>query len=474
MAVANLGAQGTLSSRVGRINARLSSVGTPKVGAANNTTAAGLFGPSQTLLAATPADCLLYGYTVQPASQNTQYTLRFLVGDQVRVGDLYHCTYDSKGNLFWYERGNSTIRRMDAVTRQVTTFVGTGTAGHTNGTGTGAAIANTYGLCVDSQDNLILPVSAPGTFVGVRMVTPAGVVTTIAGQAGTGNADGTGAAASFTSPFSACTDSADNIYIADWDAYRLRKVTQAGVVTTLAGGGTSTHADGTGTGASFIGPKSVKYDPFTDTLVVADGNRIRRVTLAGVVTTIAGTATASSNNGPIASATFNNPFDTAIPNSSDIYVMDTGYIRKISGGQVTTIAGTGTQTHNDGWNNGGNVFHYWGIALHPNGTQIAAGGPGNTGRIKLIDLDPNGYNQMLVGDGTIGIVNGIAEMPIAEVTYGQVYSSQNGSFVAPYMPLPGPVRLPAGSRLAVALATDSTGSVTLQVRANLVFAKTLE
>ena len=106
----------------------------------------------------------------------------------------------------------------------------------------------------------------------------AGVVTTLAGSITSGHADGTGAAASFYNPFGVAVDGSGNLYVADSNNNMIRKITSAGVVTTLAGSTTYGHADGTGVAASFWGPAGIAVDG-SGNLYVADSNNnmIRKI-----------------------------------------------------------------------------------------------------------------------------------------------------------------------------------------------------
>jgi len=156
----------------------------------------------------------------------------------------------------------------------------------------------------------------------IRLVTSAGVVTTLAGSGSPAFADGTGAGASFNYPQALAVTSSDVIVVADQSNHRIRLVTLAGVVTTLAGS-TAGSANGTGTAASFSLPSGVAVTSSGD-IVVADQNnhRIRLVTPAGVVTTLAG-STAGSANGTGTAATFNNPYGVAVTPTGDVVVSDT-------------------------------------------------------------------------------------------------------------------------------------------------------
>ena len=172
----------------------------------------------------------------------------------------------------------------------------------------------------------------------------AGVVTTLAGSAGErGSADGTGSAARFNFPFGVATDVAGNVYVADQSNHTIRKITPAGVVTTLAGSaGNDGSADGTGSAARFNAPTGVATD--TDgNVYVADAfnNIIRKITPAGVVTTLAGSAdNVGSADGTGSAARFNNPFGVATDIDGNVYVADQSNhtIRKIT--QESKLMGT--------------------------------------------------------------------------------------------------------------------------------------
>ena len=122
----------------------------------------------------------------------------------------------------------------------------------------------------------------------IRKITAAGVVTTLAGSGSSGSTNGTGTAASFNNPHGVAVDGSGNVYVADTDNKLIRKITSAGVVTTLAGSGSQGSADGTGTAASFSYPYGVAVDG-SGNVYVADyfNHKIRKIatTLASGSTT---------------------------------------------------------------------------------------------------------------------------------------------------------------------------------------------
>ena len=185
----------------------------------------------------------------------------------------------------------------------------------------------------------------------IRIITPNGTVTTLAGSAGnSGSSDGTGSAAQFESPYGVAVDQSNNVYVADSGNNTIRLITPDGIVATLAGlAGARGTAGGTGTPARFYFPEGVAADNSGNLYVADTGNdTIRKITPNALVSTIAGLAgSAGSSDGTRSVARFKGPGEVAVDGAGNVYVADTGNstIRKITpAGVVTTIGGLALHT----------------------------------------------------------------------------------------------------------------------------------
>jgi len=284
----------------------------------------------------------------------------------------------------------------------VTTFAGSGTAGATNGTGTSASFNFPGGVAADSVGNVYV---SEQTGQRIRRITPAGVVTTLAGSGTAGATNGTGTNASFNAPFGLTVDSAGNVYVAEIDNRRIRKITPAGVVTTLAGNGTNGSSDLTGTNATFGSPTAVAADS-AGNIYVADqtNHRIRKITPAGVVTTIAG-STQGYANGTGTNATFWYPYGVALDSMGNLYVTDVSNqrIRKITpAGVVTTFAGSGSNGFADGTGTNASFYYPQGIGVDSAGNVYVS----DFNNFRIRKISPAGVVTTLAGSATIGSTNG--------------------------------------------------------------------
>jgi sugar lactone lactonase YvrE len=188
-------------------------------------------------------------------------------------------------------------------------------------------------------------------------------VTTYAGSGTAGFNNGVATSAQFNNPSGVCTDAAGNIYVADRENHRIRRIDGSGNVTTYAGTGTAGFNNGVATSAQFDFPSGVCADA-AGNIYVADfgNNRIRRIDGSGNVTTYAGTGTAGFNNGVATSAQFSTPYGVCADAAGNIYVADFGNnrIRRIDGsGNVTTYAGTGTAGFNNGSATSAQFSNHW-------------------------------------------------------------------------------------------------------------------
>ena len=264
-------------------------------------------------------------------------------GSAARFTSPSEVAVDSANNLYVADTGNHTIRKITPA-GVVSTFAGSpGMPGSADGTGAAARFNSPIGVSLDGAGNLYVGDADNNT---IRKITPAGVVTTLAGKAGeVGSADGTGSNARFNGPRGVAVNAAGDVYVADTFNNTIRKITPAGVVSTLAGlAGATGSADGTGSAARFNRPRGVAVDTASNVFVADTTNdTIRRITPAGVVTTVAGSAlVGGSADGSVFAARFLAPFSINVSSSGDIYLADTvnDTIRKISAlGVVNTLGG---------------------------------------------------------------------------------------------------------------------------------------
>jgi hypothetical protein len=312
------------------------------------------------------------------------------------------------------------------------TWVGSGAPGLVNATGKAARFNLPYGVATDAAGNAYV---ADALNHCIRKVTSAGVVTTLAGTGQQGHVDGPAGAARFNSPLDVAVHPDGTLYVADTLNHCIRKITPGGVVSTLAGhpaiaydaqgypvlsypaglvvtaGGTVYVADpgvqairaisptglvsnlagqywnaegglvdGTGNAAFFQEPMDVALDR-QGNLIVADtsNHRLRRVTPAGVVTTIAGSGALSVwgggfADGPAGSAQFKRPYGVAVDTAGAIYVADKDNqrVRRLANGTVTTVAGTGTAGLGEGYGPLARLNEPVGLAVDPQGRLVVA------------------------------------------------------------------------------------------------------
>lgn len=268
-------------------------------------------------------------------------------GTEARVGTGGQVALDSAGNLFVADRSLFVVRKI-SPTGMVSTLAGRpGTRGDTDstdGTGATARFGDPFGIAVDGAGNLFV---TDRFYHTVKRISLSGAVTTLAGLAGnSGSADGRGLEARFNGPAGLALDDAGNLYVADSGNHTLRKITPAGEVTTLAGEvATPGNSDGSGRAARFFNPLAVTLGPGGAFYVSDTGNHlIRRVTTAGVVSTLTGRARpGTSVDGAVTVAALQQPIGIAADPSSDaLYVVEfeESTVRRVEmNGSIRTIAG---------------------------------------------------------------------------------------------------------------------------------------
>jgi gliding motility-associated-like protein len=339
---------------------------------------------------------------------------------------------DASGNIYVADFTANLIRKVTPA-GAVSTLAGSGAVGSADGTGVAASFKNPSGIAIDGAGNLYV---TDGGNNMIRMITPAGVVTTFAGSTLSGSIDGTGAAAKFKSPRGIAINGAGDFYVADYGNNQIRKITAAGVVTTLAGSGAPGSLNGTGLAATFNSPIALATDA-AGNIYVADyaGNQVREVTPAGVVTTLAGSGVAGSANGTGAAATFKNPFGITVDNAGNVYVADRGnsLIRKITAaGVVSTLAGSGVTGSANGTGIAAQLNDPRGITTDASGNLYVADYGGH--QIRKILLSGYAINTILPGglsfNSTTGIISGTAGAVSPPINYQVTAYNGSGSSTA--------------------------------------------
>jgi sugar lactone lactonase YvrE len=248
---------------------------------------------------------------------------------------------DAHGNVYVADEGNNCIRKI-APDGTVSTLAGSGVAGYADGAGASAQFNAPDGVALDAQANVYV---ADVINECIRKITPAGMVTTVAGMPQQeGYADGPGATAQFAQPIGIAVDGQGNIFVGDNANEIVRKITPAGVVSTVAGSqGNNGFADGTGSAAMFDNLMGVAVDGQGNVFVAdVNNNRIRKIASGGVVSTLAGQTMFGHADGTGSAAMFEGPAGVATDGQGNIYVADAGgeCIRKITASAVvSTLAG---------------------------------------------------------------------------------------------------------------------------------------
>ena len=317
---------------------------------------------------------------------------------------------DASGNLFIADSSNQRVRRVDGATGIITTVAGSGTRSFSGdgGPATSASLKRPGAVAVDASGNLFIADSLNNRIRRVDAAT--GVITTMAGD-GTSGFSGDGGPATnarLSSPSGVAVDASGNLFIADSNNNRVRRVdAAAAVITTVAGGGTSGFSGdgGPAIGASLSSPSGVAVDP-SGNLFIADrnNNRVRRVDAAtSVITTAAGGFI--GDGGPATSASLNSPSGVAADASGNLFIADSSNnrVRRVDGatGIITTVAGDGARSFSGdgGPATSASLSSPSGVAVDASGNLFIAEF-GNR-RVRRVD-GATGFITTVAGDGAFG------------------------------------------------------------------------
>jgi|SRR5665213_795370 len=282
----------------------------------------------------------------------------------------------------------------------VSTFAGNGTSGVVNGSAVTAEFEGPLGIAEDSSGNIFVSDYSAGD---VRKISN-GVVTTFA----------TG----FSDPYGLATDSSGNVYVADYGHNEVQKITAAGVVSVLAGNGTSGFVNGPGASAEFKSPLDVSVDASGNVYVTDySDSAIRKITQTGGVTvsTLAGNGTSGYVDGAGVTAEFDEPYSAKVDNNGNVYVADydNSVIRKITpAGLVSTFVTS---------------YYPYAIAVDAKGDVFA-----NTYDNDVFEYSPTGVPTFIAGSGQSGYVNGTGANASFDNIYDLVIDAKENIFVADY------------------------------------------
>lgn len=310
----------------------------------------------------------------------------------------------------------------------VATVAGAATFGLQDGTGPDARFRNPEGVAISPDGNIIVADRANNS---IRRVTTDGVVTTIFGDGSTGYADGDVSVAKLNYPWKSCVDKDGNIFIADNRNHAIRKIDTNGLVSTVAGTGTAGSVDGPGAQAQFNLPTDVAVDD-NGVLYVADNanHKIRKITQDGVVSTVAG-GVAGFSDGDVAMALFKNPSGITVDVEGNVYVADrlNHRIRRIdiASGQVSTVAGAGTSGSRDGLAEEAQFNSPYGLEVDADGSIIVADLSNN--KIRMIE---NGTVTTIAGSSTgfldgAGVIAKFASPTDVAILDGIIYVADLGN-----------------------------------------------
>lgn len=352
---------------------------------------------------------------------------------------------DAAGNIHIADTDNWRIRRVSS-SGMISTVAGNGIPGYSGdgGPALSASLSDVTGVALDAAGNLYI---ADAGNRRIRRVAPNGTISTVAGSGvqGFSGDGGPAALATLNRPTSVLVDPAGNLYIADSSNHRIRRVSPGGTITTVAGNGLAGFGGdgGPAGGASLMFPLGLALDRSGNLYIAdADNNRVRRVSPSGVITTAAGNGLGgfAGDGGPATAASLNLPEDVAVDAAGNLFIADAGNnrIRKVDpSGVISTVAGTGA----DGFSGDGGpaidaMLNFpWGLALDGAGGVLAADRANN--RIRKISASLSGP-PLLPDSSTVNGASFARNFAIAPGAIVAIFGTDlaAGARVATTAPLP--------------------------------------
>ncbi|GAA4453549.1 hypothetical protein GCM10023189_18770 [Nibrella saemangeumensis] len=321
---------------------------------------------------------------------------------------------DIDGNMFISDINNGRIRKVN-TSGIISTVAGGGTTLADGIEATTAKLQSPSGIALDATGNLFI---ADQVNNRIRKVNPSGIISTVAGSApftpGFSGDGGSATSVRLFYPIGLAVDEAGNVFFADYGNERIRMVNTSGIISTIAGGGSSTGDETAATSVSLAGPTAVAING-TGRLLIAelDNNRIRRFTIGGIISTVAGngSTTFGGDGGSAVETILNSPVAIAADAAGNFFIADgaNNRIRKVnvSDGTISTVAGTGSATASG---DGGSALN---AGLRPSGLAFDAAGnlyiaERFNHRIRKVTID--GIISTVAGTGTAGFLgdNGLA------------------------------------------------------------------
>jgi sugar lactone lactonase YvrE len=330
--------------------------------------------------------------SVSTIAGNGDYALKNGAARTASFGHPTGVAAGLRGEIYVADTANHVIRKIDAGV--VTTFAGSGEFAVQDGDATHASFEFPTGIAIDHHGNLLVSDSRSDA---VRMISPSGTVTTIAGSGEPGFIDGLGKLAKFSSPAGIVIAPEGSIYVADEENNAIRKVSPIGEVTIFAGNGKKGNADGMGSEATFNYPIDLALDSAGNVFVLDQRNRlIRKISPAGIVTKFASTSPSE----------YEFAYGITSDKNDNIYVSyNSGIVRKVSTtGEFMAIAGPGQSGLVDGPVGVSRLAQPSGLATDRSGNVYVA----DFGNRVIRKVFPDGQTVIFAGSGKMGHDDGIA------------------------------------------------------------------